>query len=111
MEMDHLSQFDPLTLPEESMYRLEIDFISFHDECLVYQSYWLFATKAAQKAGRYVAARSSRISAGTTRRRAGRKNPPTPTNVNDTHDTALVELSRKNHPSNRSTRLDTPRPP
>ena len=51
-EVDRLSQLDPAALPEGSRYLLEIYFSSLQCYTSENQSYWLFAMRAAIKAGR-----------------------------------------------------------
>ena len=107
-EVDRLSQLDPSQIPESSKYLLEIDFSSFKNENLVDQSYWLFAMRAAKKAGRRVAMQPSQTPISTARRRASRQNSRGPTVSTDTHNMASGVLSRRTQTINRQ---DTPRPP
>ena len=60
-EVDRLSTVDPASLPESQRYLLEIDFSSPSDSNdLVKQSYWLYAMRAAMKAGRRARGRRRR---------------------------------------------------
>ena len=51
-EVDRLSQLDSRALPDRSRYLLEIDFRSFSAQPLAKQQYWMYAMKAAIKAGK-----------------------------------------------------------
>ena len=62
-EVDRLAEIDPILLPEDSKYLLEIDFSSLHRDTLEKQSYWLLAMKAAVKAGQRTVARSRHATA------------------------------------------------
>jgi len=63
-EVDRLSTVDPASLPESQRYLLEIDFSSPSDSNdLVKQSYWLYAMRAAMKAGRRARGRRRRATA------------------------------------------------
>ena len=107
-EVDRLSQLDPRQIPESSRYLLEIDFSSFKNENIVDQSYWLFAMRAAKKAGRRVAMQPSQTPISTARRRASRQISQGPTAYTDTHNMASGELSRRTQTIDGH---NTPRPP
>ena len=92
-EVDWLSQINPLKVPASSIYLLEIDFSSFHNNNIKDQSYWLFATRAACKAGRWVAIH----------RRSNRHQYMHPTTTTDTHNLSSGDLSQCSH----TTHLDT----
>ena len=49
-EVDQLAEIDPILLPDDSKYLLEIDFSLQHRDTLERQSYWLLAMKVAVKA-------------------------------------------------------------
>jgi hypothetical protein len=107
-EVDRLSQLDPRQIPESSRYLLEIDFSSFKNENIVDQSYWLFAMRAAKKAGRRVAMQPSQTPISTAQRRASRQISHGPTAFTDTHNIASGELSRRTQTIDGH---NTPRPP
>ena len=52
-----LTEIDPILLPGDSKYLLEIDFSSFHRDTLERQSYGLLVMKATVKAGQRTVAR------------------------------------------------------
>ena len=62
-EVDRLAKVDPILLPENSKYLLEIDFSSLHCDPLEKQSYWVLAMKAAVRAGQRTVARSRNATA------------------------------------------------
>ena len=62
-EVDRLAEVDPILLPENSKYLLEIDFSSLHRDPLEKQSYWVLAMKAAVRAGQRTVARSRNATA------------------------------------------------
>ncbi len=62
-EVDRLAKVDPILLPENSKYLLEIDFSALHCDPLEKQSYWVLAMKAAVKAGQRTVARSHNATA------------------------------------------------
>jgi len=62
-EIDRLAEVDPILLPENSKYLLEIDFSALHRDPLDKQSYWVLAMKAAVKAGQRTVARSHNATA------------------------------------------------
>ena len=57
-EVDRLSSMDPHFLPERCRYLLEIDFSSFENQPLAKQQYWMYAMKAAMKAGKRASTRA-----------------------------------------------------
>ncbi len=69
MEINRLEDTDPESLPPESQHLLEIDFNSLTDSSTVNQTYWLYAIKAAQCAGRRVVMTQRRRGAGAKARR------------------------------------------
>ena len=50
-EIDRLSNLDPADLLADSRYLLDIDFTTWQNSTLAYQSYWLLEIKAAVMAG------------------------------------------------------------
>ena len=74
-EVDRLAEIDPILLPEDSRYLLEIDFSSLHRDTLERQSYWLLAMKAAVKAGQRTVARSRHATARQRRASARASSP------------------------------------
>ena len=74
-EVDRLSEVDPILLPTDSKYLLEIDFSSLHRDTLEKQSYWLLAMKAAVRAGQRTVARSRHATARQRRASASASSP------------------------------------
>ena len=74
-EVDRLSEVDPILLPTDSKYLLEIDFSSLHRDTLEKQSYWLLAMKAAVRAGQRTVSRS-RHATSRQRRASASASPP-----------------------------------
>ena len=70
-----LTEIDPILLPGDSKYLLEIDFSSFHRDTLERQSYWLLVMKATVKAGQRTVARLPHATAQQ-RRASARANSP-----------------------------------
>ena len=62
-EVDRLSEVDPILLPENSKYLLEIDFYSLHCDPLGKQSYWVLVMKAAVWAGQHTVAYPRNVTA------------------------------------------------
>ena len=69
MEIDRLADTDPEALPPESRHLLKIDFNTLADSSTTKQTYWLYAIKAARRAGRRVVATLRRRGAGANARR------------------------------------------
>ena len=71
-----LTEIDPILLPGDSKYLLEIDFSSFHRDTLERQSYGLLVMKATVKAGQRTVARLPHATAWQRGRASARANSP-----------------------------------
>ena len=103
LEVDRLAQMDPAQLPEGSRYLLEIDFATLGT--LEKQSYWLFAMRAAVRAGKRRTERA-RHATGGVRRVAGRRDQrQREARSQGTHDINTGVMSSRQLPETRRRRL------